>query len=369
MIARIFAMVAGALILGALAHVTVIATGGYGTPHSWLTMAIALGVACAGVCSGASWAADRKRLAIWLVTAIVAGEGYNIIATAERLVAGREAMQAPLRRSNDEYAKAVRRVEDAQRAVDRAPTTSDRLHRAQAAKAAADAAVMEKSTERGCRENCRQLLQAQVDAAAEEVTNAQAAVVALKDKAEGELSAACAALANLRAPLSPTPLADRIGISAWIIDLLTSALGSIAANGLAAGLLIFGSHRQVSRVEVVAPLPVALNDELIVPVIEKSEARKPKAARRSNGKGTIEQRAAKFAVECLAPGGEADLLAIRDRCLAWCSADRRFSPAQIGRALARLFNETGITIAFRNGRLVAIGVSIKQLDQRELLRA
>jgi hypothetical protein len=33
----------------------------------------------------------------------------------------------------------------------------------------ADEAVLDKSAERGCRENCRQLLQAQVDAAAAEV--------------------------------------------------------------------------------------------------------------------------------------------------------------------------------------------------------
>ena len=41
--------------------------------------------------------------------------------------------------------------------------------------------------------------------------------------------------------------------------------------------------------------------------------------------------------------------------------------AQIGRALARLFHETGIEIADRNGQLVAIGVSLKQYDGRELL--
>jgi hypothetical protein len=105
------------------------------------------------------------------------------------------------------------------------------------------------SRERGCRENCRQLLQAQVDSAAQEITNAQTALATQKEKAEAELSAARADLANFKKPLSATPLADRIGVPAWIIDLVTSALGSVAANGLACCLLIFGAHASHRRAE------------------------------------------------------------------------------------------------------------------------
>jgi hypothetical protein len=356
-------MVVGALILGALAHVTVIATGGYGTPHSYLTIAIAIGVACASPFSAMAWSAGWRKLAVWLVITIICGEGYNIFATAERLVAGREALQAPLRKGIDDYAKAVKRVKDAERAVDRAPTTSDSLQQAQATKAVADAAVIQNSAARGCRENCRQLLQAQVDEAVREVAAAQAALVAQRDRAEGELTAARTALANTKPPQSPTPLADRLGIAAWIIDLLTSALGSVAANGLAAGLLIFGAHHRTRRVEVVTPLPVESIVEPVVPTIEQLSPRKPRTARpRGNGKskGTaIAQHTAKFAVECLKPGGEADLLAIRDRYGTWCPVERRLPPAKIGQALAKLFSQTGIAIADRNGRLVAIGVSLK----------
>jgi hypothetical protein len=69
------------------------------------------------------------------------------------------------------------------------PTSTPRLDRALTDKAATDAAVVAKSAERGCVENCRPLLQ--------------------------------------------SPLADRLGWPAWLLDLLQSALGSIAANGLA----------------------------------------------------------------------------------------------------------------------------------------
>lgn len=368
MISRILALVAGVLILSALAHVAVIATGGYGTPHSYLTLAIAFGVAIASICSGASWSAGRNMLAVWLVIAIIAGEGYNIIATAERLVSGREATQAPLREANDEHARAAKRVEDAKTAVDHAPTTSERLRRAQAAKAEADAAVIEKSAERGCRDNCRQLLQARVDAAADELKHAQTALDVVRDKATDELREARAALAALKAPQSPTPLADRIGVKAGIIDLLTSALGSIAANGLAAGLLIFGAHHRARRVEVIAPLPVSpINDRVDIPVIDNAAPRRSATGEPGKGLNAIVQHAAKFAVECLKPGGEADLQAIRDEYGVWCPKNCRHSEAQFGRALAKLLNQAGITIADRNGRLVAIGVSLKQRDRRELL--
>ena len=249
MIARLFAVLAGGLILAAVTHVTVIATGGYGTPHSWLTIAVAMGVGFASVFASKAWGMRRHFLAILFVTTIIAGEAYNLLATAERLIVSREDAQAPLREGTKAYARAVKRVEDAKAVVERAPTTSPRLERAMAAKATADTAAVEKSAERGCRENCRQLLQAQADSAAQEITNAQTALATQKEKAEAELSAARADLANFKKPVSATPLADRIGVPAWIIDLVTSALGSVAANGLACCLLIFGAHASHRRAE------------------------------------------------------------------------------------------------------------------------
>jgi hypothetical protein len=218
-----------------------------------VTLAITFGVACAAICSGMAWSTGRRKLAVAIVISIVAGEAYGLIATAERLIVSREAARAPLREGQREHAKAVQRLEAAQRAVAVAPTTSRRREDAKKAKADADQTALDKSAERGCRENCRQLLQAQVDAAAAEVTSAQAAFDAVKVKAEGQLIAARTALANIKPPQSATPLADRIGISAWVIDLLQSPLGSIAANGLACCLLLFGAHHPVQRVEIVTP--------------------------------------------------------------------------------------------------------------------
>jgi hypothetical protein len=353
MIARAFAVVSGALILAAVAHVTVISTGGYGTPHSYVTIAIAIGAAGSGVFSGMAWASRRVTLAICLACCIVAGEAYQFLATADRLITSLEAVQAPLRAENNVRARAERRVRDAQAAIANVPTTSSRLQKAEAAKTAADLAVVQKSSERGCLVNCRQLLQAQVDAAALEVQNARIELADLKDKADTELTAAVRALDGIRQPASATPFADRIGAPAWALDLVRSALGSIAANGLGICLMIFGAHHTTPHVEVIAP----------------AEKRRPQHSEAAFvvADYDVNQHAARFAIECLQPGGEADLQAIRSRYGAWCPPERRFSEAQIGQALATLFGDAGIGIAERDGRLVAIGVSLKRATDAKAL--
>jgi hypothetical protein len=193
-------------------------------------------------------------------------------------------------------------------------------------------------------------------------------MVAQKVATEDELSAARAGLGTMKAPRSPTPLADRLHIPGWVLDLIRSALGSVAGNGLAAFLLSFGAHHRTRRVEVITPRPAKPIDRpVVVPVIEKPAPRKSAAARRNNRTGDIEEHAAKFAVECLTPGGEADLQTIRSRYGEWCPPARRRPDAQIGRALAELFNQAGIEIPEHDGRLVAMGVSLKQCEERELL--
>jgi hypothetical protein len=237
------ACLGGALILAAVAHVNVAATGGYGTAHSYLAIAIAAGVALGAVIVGVAWSERRRSLAMLLVADISAGELYGLIATAERLIASREAAQAPLRLLANERTKAESRLTQAMADLAYLPAETPRLTRALEAKTNSALAIIHKSAERGCVENCRKLLQAQADAAARELEEARAEMVQERAKAEAELSEARFALASIRPPVSATPLADRIGWPAWAVDLLHSALGSIGANGLACALLAFGAHR------------------------------------------------------------------------------------------------------------------------------
>ena len=195
---RATAFVVGLALLGATAHMTIAHTGGYGTPHSVLTIAVAAGVGMGALCIGAAWAARRKAVARWLVAAIVAGEAFGFLMSGERLVTARDAMQAPIYAAQEAFDKARQRVTDAAMSLANAPATSPRLTAAEMAKAAADAVVVAKSAERGCLENCRKLLQAQVDAAAVEVEQARSQIAAERRRKDDELTAARAALRRSR---------------------------------------------------------------------------------------------------------------------------------------------------------------------------
>ena len=199
----------------------------------------------------------------------------------------------------------------------------------------ADAAVVAKSAERGCLENCRKLLQAQVDAAAVEVEQARSQIAAERRRKEDELTAARAAFEKIKPPASASPLADRVGIPAWLLDLLTAALGSMAANGLACGLIAFAAHHR--RYDPVEIAEIVVEPALIVRPTE---------------------HAARFAVEALQPakGKRLDLMAVHAAYRAWCARKgmQPLSANQIGTALAQLFDEAGITVAKRQGRFVAM---------------
>lgn len=334
----------GLALLAATAHVTIAHAGGYGSPHAVLTIAIALGVGVAALAIGSAWSARRWALTAWLAVAIVAGEAFGFMMTAERLVVGRETAQAPLRAHQDLHAKAARRVDNASASLAGLPATSPRLDAAAAAKAAADQAAIDKSAERGCRDNCRQLLQAQVDAAGREVDLARAELHLRADAAIAELAAARAGLAGLQAPASATPLADRVGVAAWLIDLVTAALGSLAANGLACGLIAFAGHgRRRARAVVVEAVDAAPGSSSEIPAPEQ---------------------ASRFAFESLFPadkGAGVDVLEIDAAYRRWCRA-KGIEPlpgARFGQALGDLFEGVGIPVAERQGRMIAVGVALK----------
>jgi hypothetical protein len=121
---RLAAFIVGIGLLGATAHVTIHHTGGYSSAHAALTLAIAAGVGVGALCIGAAWAAQRKGLATWLVIAICAGEAFGFLSTAERLVAAREALQAPLRMAQEAFNQARARVSEAVQAVAALPAAS-----------------------------------------------------------------------------------------------------------------------------------------------------------------------------------------------------------------------------------------------------
>jgi hypothetical protein len=331
---RPLSFVAGAAVLLATAHVTISYAGGYGTPHAVLTLAIAGGVIVAALVIGAAWSAKRRPLAAWLLVAIVAGEAFGFLATGERLVAQRDATQAPLRTAQEAFDKAADRVAKAESARAAIPATTPRLEAAVAAKKNADAAVVQRAAERNCLANCRALLQSQVDAASHEVDAARTELANQVRTTDTELTTARTNLAGMKPPASATPLADRVGLPAWLIDVIAAALGAVASNGLGVGLIAFAAHAR------------------------------PTTHARSMGSPAVPdaEHAAHFALETLkpAPDEAADLLAVFRAYVSWCSARevRPLSEAKFGAALATVFDRAGVPVVEREGHILAMGVGI-----------
>ena len=216
---KTLSMVVGAAILFTTAHVTILATGGYGGSHAYITLAVAAGVAVASILVGRAWAEHRKTLAVGLVIAIAAGEVYALLGTAERLTAAREASQAPLRQAVEARQKLEAKVAKAEAALAALPETSARFQAAMLGKAAADAAVVTKSAERGCAANCRLLLQAQADQNRQEVEAARLEMAATepgwrKRRRKAKINSPPSRL-RPPLPLSPIALAGKRGCWIW----------------------------------------------------------------------------------------------------------------------------------------------------------
>ncbi len=316
-ILRGLAILVGVAIIAAMSHVVTMMAGGYAATIAPLIWAAAAGLCLGSICIGVAFSEGRWILAVALFLALAAGEGYAILQTSEATIAARDAAVAPIRDADRARDEATKRVADAVKA-----------------KADADSAAIEKAPLHGCRKECRILLEG------------------AKADAQRELLAARAALAALPEPRSADPLADRLHIDGTTLDLIAAALRSFAINGLGAALIAFGAHRR-RKIEERGPAAATISEMPRKAVIRETE------------------HAAQFAVEALTPAAEheADLLTLHDAYRGWC--DRKgiepLSAARIGAVLASLFDGTGIVIAERNGRRVAIGIAVNGASQRRAL--
>jgi hypothetical protein len=379
---KTLSMVVGAAILFTTAHVTILATGGYGGSHAYITLAVAAGVAVASILVGRAWGEHRRTLAVGLVIAIAAGEVYALLGTAERLTAAREASQAPLRQAMEARQKLETRVAKAEAALAALPDASARLQAAIQSKAAADTAVVTKSAERGCAANCRLLLQAQADQNQQEVEAARRDMADNRARLEQAVTDARSDLAAFKAPPSASPLADRIGWPAWVLDLVMAGLGSLSANGLACLMMVFGSHRRSEKADtakasqspeiapaiVLGPVDNQQRDEIAKVVQLRPEGasgkRRAKAVENAMPDPDALQQGRRFMVARITrTDGDAttDVRALHREYVSWCEA-RGVLPkptAEIGPALLHLFELAKIPISQKDGKPVALGIALK----------
>jgi hypothetical protein len=213
--------------------------------------------------------------------------------------------------------------------------------------------VVAKSGEKGCAANCRQLLQAQVDVAVAETAAARAEIDAKRAAAEGKLQHARADLALLPLPPSATPLADRLGIQGWRLDLFQAWLASVAANGLAGLLLAFAAHGLRHRPAVIDITPALAAAE---PAVAEGA---PAASPRDPG-----HEADLFARTTFRPAktGRVKLVEIPTAYRAWC-CERGLDPlpdTEIGAALSALFSSVGLYRTGKGAKAVVPGIEWKR---------
>lgn len=192
----------GCVILGAAAFASI------SHSHADLPGQILICASVAGLIVGSVTVARAKSHARWLIVPLVlCGECYTGWNTFERVVELRAARTTIGR----EQATAV------SRATERLNEATDALLRAQAA-------VRDKASLKGCKQNCRQLLQDAVNAAA------------------SERDAARAALGGLPEPMAVDVSSTVIGVAPWEISLVMAILGVLATSGLSSALIYIAAH-------------------------------------------------------------------------------------------------------------------------------
>lgn len=236
---RLVACLAGVLIIAAATLATIETSGGFGGTGWTVPAAVAIGLIAGSACVGSAWRSKRRLLAVLLGVALVAGEIFALISTGERIIAHRDAVAIPDRTAARQRQEARASLDAAKAAI---PTTSARLDKAEAALSTANAAVATSAAERNCAANCRALLEQQVATARTEQAAARTAFDEDRNRAQTALATAQQKLDSIHAPLHRVGLAERLGVSAWALDLMSAALASLALNGLGAGLIAFGSH-------------------------------------------------------------------------------------------------------------------------------
>ncbi|HMN37562.1 MAG TPA: hypothetical protein PKD49_07620 [Hyphomicrobium sp.] len=280
---RALAITTGGIILAALAIAIVLKSGGLLTAQAPITLASFAGVFAASFVLGRGSA--PKRIAIPLMLAIVIGEITSLGLTAERQIAAREDVQAPLKAAAAERLKAAQRIEAlrnsepasarltlAKTALSEAKAGGEtqrvRIARetAEAAREAVDREAANISCKRECvrKQGVATQAEAELKAALAEaaglqerrIVQAQAEVTAALAAAQAAqadaLAQATAAYEAMPVPPSATPLADRAGIAPWILDLALAGGAALAAVVIAACLVAHGASPLESPVEAPA---------------------------------------------------------------------------------------------------------------------
>lgn len=359
---------AGLLALSASCYMAVMASGGIQSPSApaLIAMAVILGVGAAAV--GTAVAGSHIGLAIVICLGMLAGEGGAMIQTAQRVTAAREASRAPIVALELKRKSALDELAGA-KAAKSPPEDRSRLITAEKAKLETENAVREQASDKGCRENCRLLLQAAVEAARREVEAAREDIARREaDRSlaiANRIEIAKAAVAALPPPRSPTPLADYTGVAEWVYDVIEALTLSFSINLPASALIALGVKMGRKPEEENRPKDTMKAIELEEVAHQAESYQKPlllspRPSKRRNPAEEAEQ----FGLARLRPDRNNRLspAELRAAYIGWCGEIERdpLPIEKIAPELGKLFRRAGIEVA--NG--YAVGVTIHHLKER-----
>ncbi|MFA5952785.1 MAG: hypothetical protein WC807_21205 [Hyphomicrobium sp.] len=311
MIWRGLVALSGAAVVVAATNANVLHAGGYGTPDAWLAIAVAALLALGTSFAVITWQDGRPFQAFALGSCLVAGEAYWLAINAEREIAAREALAAPVIAAQARFEGARERVTKAE----------------DAKRNAADAMISE-AAKPGCKSGCVALLSE------------------AKRSAEIELQAARDALAGLEPPRSATPLPDRLGIAPWSWDLALAVLRSLAIFGgsIAIGVAAHPRRdRNAKSTDAIIGEPIS-RVQLVPPPVDPRE------------------HVSQFlrAVIRPDPAGAASLRELHARYIAWCSIHgvAPLPGPDLGRELRSIVDALGLECESRSGDVVVWGAAL-----------
>lgn len=319
---RIVAGIVGASVFGVMAHAAVLHSGGYSSDVAPVLIVLSLAAIAAALISGDAWHGGQRWLAAFLMLGVLVAEYTNLQRTAEHLAVTRTQAVAPLAAVTQKRDALQEKIVTLRADVTRF-ASSERLERALQRQKQVATSIATKAAERGCASNCRALLQAQSDAAADEVSAARQDLGRLRKAALDKLRAAELDLSRLPVPREISPLASWLHLPAHWLDLSHAGGMSIAMLLLGAGLLHYaGGHTGlVTQAKIVTQ---AENVTRIAEPVRAEVVTQTKALPAPDPADMLKELD-EFAMATIKPAnrGKASIGDIRAAYLVWCDQNGR----------------------------------------------
>ncbi len=357
---RVLVIAFGIGVVVAATHANIMHAGGYLSDTAPLALAVSGLLAVGMGYVGMVWNDGSKLGAVMLGLCLLAGEAYWLGTNAEREIAARDELAAPIRLAETKRLQAEAKVTETSAAMKSAgPAERERLKAALEAKRTADLAAVSEAAKPGCRANCATLLMDAKDRAETEVNAARRALAEAAAKAESDWRTALGVLEALPAQRAAAPLPEKLGIASWAWDLIMAALrsGAVMGGSIAIGLCLHGSRRPT---DIGASSSGAQRREVIVPPLTSTSP--PRSRDIVVSRVDTREHVSHFLRAALRPdpNAAASLRELHGRYVAWCETCSLapLPPAELGRQLRAIVDTIGLEVEHQGRDAVVRGAAL-----------